>query len=219
MRFEPAGNQLGFPGTPTQRQDYADNRHHAAGRRKHESRDGQQKTAESDRHPCRQPGSPPSDDARNEPGKARRTSRHHFPADPEIREGHQPDRREPPPAHRHGPPGPGRLLLRRRSRHAERGSRHGRGAAGQLCRRTSCRARKASSSTRPSSASRTPSFAGASSISSAPWRATTKRRLSSRRRACAGRCRHRQPGKLHLFRAFRAECFCLNGPERRMPGC
>src|SRR5262245_53162321 len=69
-------------------------------------------TTKPDRHPCGRTGPTTSHDPWNEPGKARRESRHHIPTSPEIREGHQPDRREPPGAYRAGSEGSGVFLLR-----------------------------------------------------------------------------------------------------------
>ena len=42
------------------------------------------------------------ENARTEPGEARRQARHHLPADPEIREGHESRRREPAAGHGQG---------------------------------------------------------------------------------------------------------------------
>ncbi len=60
----------------------------------------------------------------HEPGEARRTARHHLSAGAEIREGHEPDRREPPAADCDRAVGAGRILLRRRPGPARRRQRH-----------------------------------------------------------------------------------------------
>src|SRR2546430_16603228 len=64
-----------------------------------ESRHGQQETTQSDRYSCRESGPTSPHDAGHEPGTARRESRHHLPADTEVLERHQPDRREPLTGH------------------------------------------------------------------------------------------------------------------------
>src|SRR5215471_1986085 len=67
--------------------------------------------AQPNRQACGQPRAHASDDAWHEPGKARRCARFDISAGPEIRKGHQPDRRKPTSADLAYPPGAGLVLF------------------------------------------------------------------------------------------------------------
>src|ERR1039458_7564465 len=73
-----------------------------------------------------------SDDVEHESGEARRRPWPHLPASAEIREGHQPHRRQPPAANFQYPASAGFIFLRRRAEYAG-AYRHGRSAVAGLC--------------------------------------------------------------------------------------
>ena len=150
--------------------------------------------AQSDRRARRQPGPLPPHAARHEPGEARREARPDLPADPEIREGHQPHRRQPAVRPGAGAGRAGAVLLRGgagRRAAAARGRRACREAGRETRSSSSCAAATAWSSTRPSCASPTPRRGAPSSIWCAAWPTTTptttRRRAEERRRAACAR--------------------------------
>ena len=67
---------------------------------------------QSDRRACRRPGALSPHAARHEPGKARREAGADVPASPEVREGHQPHRRQPAVRSRAGAGRAGAVFLR-----------------------------------------------------------------------------------------------------------
>src|ERR1700690_1995798 len=87
---------------------------------------------QSDRQARRLARAHASDDVEHESGKARGRPWPHLPASAEIREGHQPHRRQPTAANFQYPAGAGLVFLRRRAEYAGAYG-HGRSAVAGLC--------------------------------------------------------------------------------------
>src|SRR5215471_2393504 len=99
----------------------------------HQGYDNADKVAEPDRQARGSPRSHAADDVEDESGKARKRRRTDVPTNTEIREGRQPNRRQPAAADRPGAERAGAVLLRGRPANVGEAADRRRGAVAGIC--------------------------------------------------------------------------------------